>query len=114
MALISQSGSYCIQSETVRCKAAHNVVYSFTNIIEGSKVKEVYLGLRLSSTNSTKHQRSLHLDGIGESRRRHRVVVAASPPMDDAVVATEPLTKEDLIGYLASGCKPKEKWRFNF
>lgn len=42
------------------------------------------------------------------------MVVAASPPMDDAVVATEPLTKEDLIGYLASGCKPKEKWRFNF
>ncbi|RVX09084.1 Glutamate--cysteine ligase, chloroplastic [Vitis vinifera] len=33
------------------------------------------------------------------------------PPTEDAVVATEPLTREDLIGYLASGCKPKEKWR---
>ncbi|CAA7060159.1 unnamed protein product [Microthlaspi erraticum] len=28
-----------------------------------------------------------------------------------AVVATEPLTKEDLIAYFASGCKPKEMWR---
>ncbi|VVB11982.1 unnamed protein product [Arabis nemorensis] len=28
-----------------------------------------------------------------------------------AVVVTEPLTKEDLITYFASGCKPKEMWR---
>lgn len=41
-----------------------------------------------------------------------RLVVAASPPTEDAVVMTEPLTKEDLVGYLASGCKPQEKWRF--
>ncbi|XP_019088298.1 PREDICTED: glutamate--cysteine ligase, chloroplastic isoform X3 [Camelina sativa] len=27
------------------------------------------------------------------------------------VVATKPLTKEDLIAYFASGCKPKEMWR---
>ncbi|KFK30813.1 hypothetical protein AALP_AA6G029500 [Arabis alpina] len=30
---------------------------------------------------------------------------------DSAIVATEPLTKEDLIAYFASGCKPKEMWR---
>ncbi|KAG2245144.1 hypothetical protein Bca4012_015027 [Brassica carinata] len=28
-----------------------------------------------------------------------------------AVVATEPLTKEDLIAYFSSGCKTKEMWR---
>ncbi|KAL8138925.1 hypothetical protein V2J09_004926 [Rumex salicifolius] len=46
-----------------------------------------------------------------ENKRLNRMVVAASPPTGDAVIASEPLTKEDLIGYLASGCKPKEKWR---
>lgn len=44
--------------------------------------------------------------------RTSGMVVAASPPTDDAVVITEPLTKEDLVGYLASGCKPKEMWRY--
>lgn len=118
MALTSLSGPpYCIQSETLKCKALqHNVVYSFTNNIEEeSKVKEGFFGLRSSSTNSTKPQRSLHLDGTGGRRRGHRrVVIAASPFTEDVVVATEPLTKDDLVGYLASGCKPKEKWRFNF
>lgn len=116
MALTSLSGpSYCVQSQTMKCKTLqHNVVYSFTNNIEESKVKEVFFGLRSSSTNSTKPQRSLHLDGTGGRRRGHRVVIAASPRTEDVVVATEPLTKDDLVGYLASGCKPKEKWRFNF
>lgn len=40
-----------------------------------------------------------------------RLIVAASPPTEDAVVATHPLTKQDLIDYLASGCKTKDKWR---
>lgn len=42
------------------------------------------------------------------------MIVAASPPTEDAVVATHPLTKQDLIDYLASGCKTKDKWRFLF
>lgn len=46
----------------------------------------------------------LHLDNKS-------VIVAASPITEDAVVATKPLTKQDLVGHLASGCKPKEKWR---
>ena len=25
--------------------------------------------------------------------------------------ATEPLTRDDLVKYLASGCKPRDKWR---
>lgn len=115
MALISQAGlSYCVQYETVRCKAGHNVVYGLTNNIERSKVKESFFSLPFSSSNSSKPLRSFHIDATGESKRGHQVIVAASPPTEDAVVAAEPLTKEDLVGYLASGCKPKEKWRFNF
>ena len=26
-------------------------------------------------------------------------------------VATQPLTKDDLVAYLASGCKPRDQWR---
>ncbi|MQL94344.1 hypothetical protein Taro_026986 [Colocasia esculenta] len=44
-------------------------------------------------------------------RRGNRMIVAASPPTEDAVISAEPLTKEDLVNYLASGCKPKESWR---
>nr|GEX01445.1 glutamate--cysteine ligase, chloroplastic [Tanacetum cinerariifolium] len=54
----------------------------------------------------------MHVDAIGaKSKRGSHVIVAASPPTEDAMVATEPLTKEDLVAYLASGCKPKENWR---
>lgn len=46
------------------------------------------------------------------SKRGNQLIVAASPPpTDEAVVATEPLSREDLIAYLASGCKSKDKWR---
>lgn len=45
-------------------------------------------------------------------KRGSQLTVAASPPAEDVAVAAEPLTKEDLIGYHASGCKPKEKWRY--
>ncbi|XP_065859988.1 uncharacterized protein [Euphorbia lathyris] len=46
------------------------------------------------------------------SRRGNQMMVAASPLAEDAVIATEPLTKEGLVGYLVSGCKTKEKWRY--
>ncbi|CAN6579133.1 unnamed protein product [Malus baccata var. baccata] len=49
--------------------------------------------------------------GVGKMKPRPSVIVAASPSTEAAVIATEPRTKEDLIGHLASGCKPKEKWR---
>ncbi|KAJ7524283.1 hypothetical protein O6H91_18G085100 [Diphasiastrum complanatum] len=42
-------------------------------------------------------------------RRLH--VVAASPPAEEVAVGAGPLTKQDLVDYLASGCKSKEKWR---
>jgi len=46
-------------------------------------------------------------------RRRRLAVAAASPLVEEAVRATEaePITKEDLVAYLASGCKPRSDWR---
>ncbi|KAB1223270.1 Glutamate--cysteine ligase, chloroplastic [Morella rubra] len=43
--------------------------------------------------------------------RGQRVIVGASPT-EAALVPTKPMiTKEDLVAYLASGCKPKGNWR---
>ncbi|KAL6280372.1 hypothetical protein ACE6H2_017253 [Prunus campanulata] len=64
----------------------------------------------LSYTASKTH--AMHVDNAEVGQRGLRcAIVAASPPTEAAVIAAEPLTKEDLIGYLASGCKPKENWR---
>jgi glutamate--cysteine ligase len=52
-----------------------------------------------------------HLLRPREEGRRRGGAVAASPPTEEAVQMTEPLTKEDLVAYLVSGCKPKENWR---
>ncbi|KAI3720746.1 hypothetical protein L2E82_31739 [Cichorium intybus] len=48
------------------------------------------------------HQNSkMHVDSIVvKSKRGNQVIVAASPPTEDAVLATDPLTKEDLVGTL--------------
>ncbi|KAL3502884.1 hypothetical protein ACH5RR_037333 [Cinchona calisaya] len=112
VALTSQAGpSYGIQSERLRCRIGQSAAYSLANNMEGSKLHEAWRILHYSSSNSTKILKGLHFDFHGKSRREHRVIVAASPPTEVAVVATEPLTKEDLILYLASECKPKEKGR---
>ncbi|TXG50511.1 hypothetical protein EZV62_023035 [Acer yangbiense] len=87
MALVSQVG---LTGST----NGHHRVFGLTNNIE------VAVSFSSSSYHSTK-----------KSRRGYRSIVAASPPTEAAVIATEPLTKEDLVGYLAAGCKPKEKWR---
>lgn len=114
MATLSMGSSYCIPSESMQCKVSQNV-YSIANNVEAPRIK----GSCVSFASLTSDQRStlqnLRSDGIRLGRKQgQQVIVAASPPTDDAVIATEPLTKEDLVAYLASGCKPKEKWRFNF
>ncbi|XP_024031133.1 glutamate--cysteine ligase, chloroplastic [Morus notabilis] len=113
MALISQAGSsYCVQSEVIRSKSGHNAIFNIGSNLEASRVKDNFVGASsLSCTFAAKKTNILHLDCARLGRKRgHHVIVAASPPTEDAVAA-EPLTKEDLIAYLASGCKPKEKWR---
>lgn len=114
MALITQTGSsYCIRNEMFQNKTGQNVVFSRASNIEASKLKDNCIGFSSLSCNSARKTQILHTDnaGVGQ-KRRHSVVVAASPPTEDAVIATEPLTKEDLVAYLASGCKPKEAWRY--
>ncbi|KAG1339081.1 putative Glutamate--cysteine ligase, chloroplastic [Cocos nucifera] len=74
------------------------------------RVRGNVVGSGNMARNMERCSQGLRFDVVG-SRRGQRMVVAASPPTEDAVVMTEPLTKEDLVGYLASGCKPKEKWR---
>ncbi|KAL3619287.1 glutamate--cysteine ligase [Castilleja foliolosa] len=105
MALISPPCSpHCIRTEKIQCKR-HNGVGIFSNTTQTAKSKQMVLGLT--------QRWSLDGSGVGQ-RRNHRVTVAASPPTEDAVVAAEPLTKDDLVSYLASGCKPRENWRVLF
>lgn len=100
MALVSRVGPMSsIRSETT----GNHGVLGFVNNVEASRVKETRVSFSSLSCYQTK--------GL---RRGYRAIVAASPPTEDAVIAAEPLTKEDLVGYLASGCKPKEKWRCSF
>ncbi|KAK6935389.1 Glutamate--cysteine ligase, GCS2 [Dillenia turbinata] len=107
MALVSQAGSSCcIHLEIARCKSGHNKVFNMAHNIDTSKL------FSSAAWNSRKILQHSNIDGLQVGHRRgDRVIVDASPPTEDAVIATEPLTKEDLIAYLASGCKPKEKWR---
>ncbi|GAU20637.1 hypothetical protein TSUD_230510 [Trifolium subterraneum] len=67
---------------------------------------------KLSSLCSGSVNNQIHKD---KERVRHRrgtrVIVATGPAIEAPVIATEPLTKDHLIDYMVSGCKPKEKWR---
>ncbi|XP_002974231.2 glutamate--cysteine ligase, chloroplastic isoform X1 [Selaginella moellendorffii] len=46
------------------------------------------------------------------SRKKMRSsIVAAAPAAEDRITKAAPLTKLDLVDYLASGCKPKSRWR---
>lgn len=113
MALMSQTGSsYCVQSKMMRSKSGQNVILNMAGNLEVSRVKENFVGSSSLSCTSAKKTNTLHLDCAKLGwKRGHNVIVTASPPTEDAVVAAGPLTKEDLIAYLVSGCKPKEKWR---
>ena len=106
MVLMSQaSPSHGIRTEILLCKSSVNNTSAFR-----PRISTITFPWDSSSKSS---QKMHHVDAIGvKSKRGNQVIVAASPPTEDAVVATDPLTKEDLVGYLASGCKPKENWRF--
>lgn len=113
MALISQTSlSYSTRFERIQCRNGHNVGINMPSSMEASKLKETCFGSASLSCNSGISRQLTRLDSVEVAcKRGHQLIVAASPPTGDAVIATEPLTKEDLVAYLASGCKPKEKWR---
>lgn len=114
MALISQTGSSnCFRLEIVQSKFGQNVVFNMVSNVEAYKMKGNSVGFSSLSRNSAKMAHILRINCAGAGwKRGHRVIVGASPPTEDAVVVTEPLTKKDLVDYLASGCKSKEKWRY--
>lgn len=115
MALVSQTGSpHCFRTEIIQNKYGQNVFVGMANNVEAHKMKGNFVGFSSLSCNSAKTTHILHINCAGAGwKRGHQVIVGASPPTEDAVVATEPLTKKDLVDYLASGCKPKDKWRYN-
>lgn len=92
------------------------MAFSLPTHMESLKMKENPIGSSSLSCSYGNSAHDLHKDGarMMASKRGGSVIVAASPPTEDATVVTEPLTKEDLVAYLASGCKPKENWRLIF
>lgn len=105
-----------MRTEMIRCKVGNNAVFSTRHKFDASHVKKTSVSFSsLSCDSARKIQISLKRNfAVAGFKRGHTVIVAASPPTDDTVVVTEPLTKKDLVEYLASGCKPKEKWRSLF
>ncbi|KAL0447967.1 UNVERIFIED_CONTAM: Glutamate--cysteine ligase, chloroplastic [Sesamum latifolium] len=113
MALMSRPSSlHCVRTETIQSKARYDGVNSISSTMGTAKNKEICFSFRPASQSFLKAAQSWSMVGSEiQQKRGHWVTVAASPPTEDAVIAMEPLTKEDLVGYLASGCKPKENWR---
>ncbi|XVF52895.1 hypothetical protein PTKIN_Ptkin05aG0055100 [Pterospermum kingtungense] len=114
MALVSKAcPSYCIRSDVARGRTSLTVAFGAVDNVEATTMKEKSVSFYSLSCNNPKIAKVFPLETVGfRSKRRNSVTVAASPPTeDDAVIAKEPLTKEDLVGYLASGCKAKENWR---
>ncbi|CAH9112319.1 unnamed protein product [Cuscuta epithymum] len=107
MALTSQArSSYSLLPEMIGCKSVMN---KNMGVISAN---EIGFGFCSFSWNSSRIKQGVRLDRPrAGSRREYKLVVAASPPTDDLATSSEPLTKADLVGYLASGCKPKENWR---
>lgn len=112
MALLSQArGSYTVPSGPVCSKNGTKGVSGGVRNLDVLRMKEAYAS-SYSRSLSTKSMLLHSSQSVNRSKRGNQLVVAASPPTEEAVVATEPLTREDLIAYLASGCKTKDKWRY--
>nr|XP_048320144.1 glutamate--cysteine ligase, chloroplastic-like isoform X1 [Ziziphus jujuba var. spinosa] len=97
MAIILQSTSGLLRQY---CNFYHDMV---DNSKLSSIKKACSVGLSLSSLFPTKSATTTRI----LIKERHCCCTLT----DTSVVATEPLTKEDLINHLVSGCKPKNKWR---
>lgn len=108
MSLISHvAPSYNVRGGTTQFRLKFSRGFPATNNVQ--KMDSLNFS---SSELFTRVAHSMYNDASVIYRRRCQVIVAASPPTEDVVSSTEPLTKEDLVQYLASGCKPKDKWRY--
>ena len=115
MALVSQTGSaHRIGVESVR-RSGGFMAFKLCTHMESLKMKENLISASSLSYSSGNLADGLRIDSARmRSKRGGRLIVATGAPAEEATVATQPLTKEDLVAYLASGCKPKEKWRLIF
>ncbi|KAH1047398.1 hypothetical protein J1N35_038182 [Gossypium stocksii] len=115
MALVSKVvSSYCIRSDITRGRTGQNVAFGVVNNVEASIMREKSVNFTFLTCKNARVAQFFSLETVGfRSKRRNSVIVAASPPTEDALIAIEPLTKQDLVGYLASGCKSKAKWRLH-
>ncbi|XP_059440836.1 glutamate--cysteine ligase, chloroplastic-like isoform X2 [Corylus avellana] len=89
MSLLSQPGQ------------AHFMAYGVKRNMVASNKKETHVGFPSSP----------HLAKTWVGRKQGHKVIVAATATEANVFPTEPLTKEDLVGYFASGCKPREEWR---
>ena len=62
--------------------------------------------MQCSVTRPTAALAGVSVQGPGPAKRR-----AARCGAAQAEAATQRLTKDDLVSYLASGCRPREEWR---
>uniref|UniRef100_A0A2P2LDZ4 Glutamate--cysteine ligase, chloroplastic n=1 Tax=Rhizophora mucronata TaxID=61149 RepID=A0A2P2LDZ4_RHIMU len=113
MSIVSQtSPSAFVPTDIARPNSGRTLVFDAFNSLEVAKIKDSCVRFLSLSFNSRGTAQASGRDCLrARMKRGNQMIVAASPPTEDAVIATEPLTKEDLVGYLASGCKQKEKWR---
>ncbi|XP_052481814.1 glutamate--cysteine ligase, chloroplastic-like [Gossypium raimondii] len=105
MVLVYKAGSfYCIRSDITRGRTGQNVAFGVVNNVEASIMREKWVNFTSLTCKNARVAQFFPLETMGfRSKRRNSVIVAATPPTEDALIATEPLTKQDLIGYLASG-----------
>ncbi|KAK4748607.1 hypothetical protein SAY87_015193 [Trapa incisa] len=99
-----------ICSEIVQFRSDYSVKFGMVNHVKAVKMKLKFPSFMSSCP--TRDPLCLHGgDATIGFKGRGQFTVSASPPTEEMAITAEPLTKEDLVGYLASGCKPKEKWR---
>lgn len=49
---------------------------------------------------------------MASKTKRGYLSIRASTCIEEPIVQLEPLTKKDLVNSIATGCKPKGKWRY--
>ncbi|KAF3785299.1 Glutamate--cysteine ligase, partial [Nymphaea thermarum] len=117
MALVSNASSHYMCSDILHQRHERTTSYDMAYLEKCGIYRDKFFntkdGLRNLScslrSSEKKHVTSFY--SFTGRKRLDSTIVAASPPTEDVVVAAEPLTKEDLVSYLSSGCKPKEQWR---
>eukprot|EP00245_Coleochaete_scutata_P003166 TRINITY_DN14555_c0_g2_i1.p1 TRINITY_DN14555_c0_g2~~TRINITY_DN14555_c0_g2_i1.p1 ORF type:complete len:569 (+),score=100.23 TRINITY_DN14555_c0_g2_i1:68-1708(+) len=120
LSVCSRSAAFLAEPKYVKCAIAGGV-----RLHKGGAV-----GVRDGARERKRIQERLHSGGLrrdlaprylssfetfpvakGRLRGTSLNLVASSPPLEEVEVDTQRLTKEDLVNYLKSGCRPPEQFR---